>query len=64
MTFCCASNGAIKNLKIAKKNINVFTIVFSIKSLFSQKLQIFLKHNIYFWILEVLPVISTTYLSV
>ena len=26
--FCCASNGAIKNLKIARKKINIFTIFF------------------------------------
>ena len=40
MKFCCASNAAIKNVKILEKN------------------------NIYFWILEVLPVILTTYLPV
>ena len=32
MTFCCASNGAIKNFEIARKKINFFTIYFSIKS--------------------------------
>ena len=39
MKFCCASNVAIKNLKIARKKINFFTFFF--QSLFSQKLQIF-----------------------
>ena len=29
MKFCCASNGAIKNFKIAKKKIDLFQIFFN-----------------------------------
>ena len=32
--FCCASNAAIKNVKIARKKINFFSKIFSTKSLF------------------------------
>ena len=37
MKFCCASNAAIKNVKIARKKINFFPKIFSTKSLFSKK---------------------------
>ena len=63
MKFCCASNGAIKNLKIARKKINFFTIFFN-KIVIFPKITDFLKTYIYTWIPEVLPVISTTYLFV
>ena len=64
MKFCCASNVAIKNVKIARKKINFFPKIFSTKSSFLKKIQIFRKHKVYFQILEVLPVILTTYLPV
>ena len=60
MKFCCTSNGAIKNLKIARKK----TIFFFNKIVIFPKITDFWKHNIYFLILEVLPVITATYLSV
>ena len=64
MKFCCASNGAIKNLKIArKKNQLFYNFVFN-KIIIFPKITDFLKTYIYFWIPEVLPVISTTYLFV
>ena len=37
MKFRCASNDAIKNVKIARKKINFFSKIFSTKSLFFQK---------------------------
>ena len=64
MKFCCASNAAIKNVKIARKKINFFPKIFSTKSPFLKEIRIFKKHKVYFQILEVLPVISTTYLPV
>ena len=64
MKFCCASNAAIKNVKIARKKINFFPKIFSTKSPFLKKVQIFSKHKVYFQILEVLPAILTTYLPV
>ena len=60
MKFCCASNGAIKNLKIARKKNQLFCN----KIVIFPKITDFLKTYIYFWIPEVLPVISTTYLFV
>ena len=62
--FCCASNAAIKNVKIARKKINFFPKIFSINRHLEKKIQIFRKHKVYFQILEVLPVILTTYLPV
>ena len=41
MKFCCASNVAIKNVKIARKKIHFFRKIFSTKSPF-------LKKNTYF----------------
>ena len=64
MKFRCASNAAIKNVKIARKKINFFSKIFSTKSPFFKKILIFRKHKVYFQILEVLPVILTTYLPV
>ena len=64
MKFCCASNAAIKNVKITGKKINFFSKIFSTKSPFSEQILIFRKHKVYFQILEVLPVILTTYLPV
>ena len=61
MTFCCASNAAIKNVKIAKK-INIFPKIFSTNLPFFKKINIFRKHKVYFQILGILPVILTTYL--
>ena len=37
MKFCCASNAAIKNVKIARKKINFFPKIFSTKSPFFKK---------------------------
>ena len=64
MKFCCAFNAAIKNVKIARKKINFFPKYFQQNSHFLKKIQIFRKYQIYFHILEVLPVILTTYLPV
>ena len=64
MKFRCASNAAIKNVKIARKKINFFSKIFSTKSPFFKKILIFLKFKVYFQILEVLPVILSTYLPV
>ena len=65
MKFRCASNAAIKNVKIARKRINFFSKIFSTKLPFlKKKIQIFRKYKVYFQILEVLPVILTTYLPV
>ena len=61
MKFCCASNAAIKNVKIARKKINFFPKIFSTKSPLSKKIQIFRRDKVYFQILEVLPIILTTY---
>ena len=64
MKFRCASNAAIKNVKIPRKKINFFFKIFSTKSPFLKKIQIFRKYKVYFQILEVLPFILTTYLLV
>ena len=65
MKFLRASNTAIKNVKIARKKINFFSKIFSTKSpFFLKKIQNFRKYKVYFHILEVLPVILTTYLPV
>ena len=64
MKFRCASNAAIKNVKIARKKINFFSKYFKKNRLFFEKIQIFRKYNVYFQILKVLPVILTTYLPV
>ena len=64
MKFRCVSNDTMKNVKIARKIINFFSKIFSTKSPFFKKIQIFRKCKVYFQILEVLPVILTTYLPV
>ena len=64
MKFCCASNAAIENVTIARKKKSTFSKIFSIKSPFFKKIQIFRKHKLYFQILGVLPVLLTTYLPV
>ena len=64
MKFRCASNAAIKNVKIARKKFNFFSKIFSTKSPFFKKIQNFRKYKVYFQILEVPPVILTTYLPV
>ena len=64
MKFCCASNAAIKNVKIARKKSTFFKKYFQQNRHFLKKIQIFSKHNVYFQILEVIPVILTTYLPV
>ena len=63
MKFCSASNAAIKNVKIARKNL-FFPKYFQQNRHFSKKIQILEKNKVYFRILEVLPVILTTYLPV
>ena len=57
MKFRCASNAAIKNVKIARKKSTFFQNIFN-------KILNFRKHKINFHIPEVLPVILTTYLPV
>ena len=62
MKFCCASSGAIKNFKFARKKSTFLSFFFN-KIVIFPKITDVLKNNIHFWILEVHPVISTTYLS-
>ena len=64
MKFFCASNAAIKNVKIARKKIYFFPKILSTKSPFFKKVQICKKHKVYFQIMELLLVILTTYLAV
>ena len=64
MKFRCASNAAIKNVKIARKKSTFFPKDFQRNRHFFLKIQIFRKYKVYFQILEVLPVILTTYLPV
>ena len=64
MKFCCASNAVIKNVKIARKKINFFPKYFQQNRHFFLKIPIFRKDKVYFQILEVFPVIWTTYLPV
>ena len=54
MKFCCASNAAIKIVKIARTKIVIF----------QKSTELFRKHNIYFWTQAVLPIILATYLPV
>ena len=63
MKFCCASNAAIKNVEIARKKSTFFQKYFQ-QNRYFLKIQIFRKHKVYFQIVEVLPVILTTYLPV
>ena len=64
MKFPCASNAAIKNVKIARKKITFFSKYFQQNRYFKNKYRFFRKCKVYFQILEVLPVILTTYLPV
>ena len=65
MKFRCASNAAIKNVKIEKEKKSTFFLkYFQQNRHFKKKIQIFRKYKVYFQILEVLPVILTTYLPV
>ena len=64
MKFRCASSAAIKNVKIARKKSTFFPKYFQQNRHFLKKNQIFRKYKVYFQILEVLPVILTTYLPV
>ena len=64
MKFRCASNATIKNVKIARKKSTIFPKYFQQNRHLLKKIQIFRKYNVYFQILEVLPVILTTYLPV
>ena len=64
MKFCCASNAAIKNFKIARKKINFSKVCFQLSRNFPQKYRFLEKNNIHFRILEVLPVTLTAYLLV
>ena len=63
MKFRCASNAAIKNVKIARKKTIFFPKYFQ-QNRHLKKIPIFRKYKVYFQILEVLPVILTTYLPV
>ena len=47
MKFRCASNAAIKNVKIARKKINFFSKIFSTKSPFFFKILIFRKQGLF-----------------
>ena len=64
MKFCCAFNAAIKNVKIAEKKSTFFSKYYPQNRDLKKKIQIFRKHKVHFQILEVLPVILTTYLPV
>ena len=63
MKFRCASNAAIKMSKSQEKNQLFFQNIFNKIAIFF-KIQIFRKYKVYFQILDVLPVILTTYLPV
>ena len=65
MKFRCASNAAIKNVKIArKKNQLFFQHIFNKIAIVLKNTNFFRKYKVYFQILEVLPVILTIYLPV
>ena len=62
MKFCYTSNATIKMSKSQEKNQLLSQKYFQQNCHFFYKIQIFRKHKVYFQILEVLPVILTTYL--
>ena len=63
--FRCASNAAIKKCQNRKKkNQLFFQNIFNNIAIFFKKILIFGKHKVYFQLLEVIPVILTTYLPV
>ena len=65
MKFRCASNAAIKQCQNCKKKKSTFfPKYFQQNRHFFKKIQNFRKYKVYFHILEVLPVILTTYLPV
>ena len=65
MKFRCASNAAIKKCQNRKKKNQLFSQnIFNKSPFFFKKIQIFRKYKVYFQILEILPVILTTYLPV
>ena len=64
MKFCCASNAAIKMSKSQEKYQLFPQNIFNKFAIFKKKTDFFRKHKVYFQILEVLPVILTTYLPV
>ena len=57
MQFCCASNGPIKICENRKKKLSFFYYIFNEIVIFLKSTKFLGKKNIYFWILEVLPVI-------
>ena len=63
MKFCCASNAALKMSKSQEKKSTFFQKYFQQNRNIKKK-KIFRKHEVYFQILEVLPVILTIYLPV
>ena len=65
MKFRCASNAAIKKMsKSQEKKSTFFPKYFQPNRHFFKKILIFRKHKVYFQILEVFPVILTTYIPV
>ena len=64
MKFRCASNAAKKMSKSQEKKSTFFPKYFQQNHHFLKKLQIFRKYKVYFQILDILPVILTTYLPV
>ena len=64
MKFCCASNAPIKMSKSQEKKLTFFPKYVQQNRHFLNKYRFFRKHKLYFQILEVLPVILTTYLPV
>ena len=63
MKFRCASNAAIKMSKSQEKKSTFFLKYFQ-QNRHLKKIQISRKYKVYFQILEVFPVILTTYLPV
>ena len=61
MKFRCASNAAMKNVKITRKNSTFFPKYFQQNRHFLKKIQNFRKYKVYFQILEFF---LTTYLPV
>ena len=64
MKFRCASNVAIKKCQNRKKKKSTFFPKYFQQNRHLKKIQILRKYKVYFQILEVLPVILTTYLPV
>ena len=57
MQFCCASNGSIKICENREKKLSFFYYIFNEIVIFLKSTKFLGKKPIYFWILEVLPVI-------